>query len=67
MYSKVLGNPYLEPTETDSGGWNLTCSHFDVLLNVNIYCLRKSRVLSKYNKNLKFLRRDFCVGILLYS
>lgn len=44
MYLKVLENPYLELTETDSGGWNLTSSHFDVLFNVNIYCSRKSRV-----------------------
>lgn len=44
MYLKVLQNPYLEPTETDSGGWNLTSSHFDVLLNVNIYFSWKSRV-----------------------
>lgn len=44
MYLKVLENPYLEPTEMDSGGWNPTSSHVDVLLNVNIYGSRKSRL-----------------------
>lgn len=67
MYLKVFENPYLEPTETDSGGWNLTSSHFDVLLSV-IFTVRGNPVcLSTKNKNLNFLWEDFCVVILLYS